>query len=123
MKYDKRPLAVPAQLDLLAGRGLVIEDRAGAEAFLGRVNYYRLSGYCLPFERERHAFLPGTRFEQVRALCELDRRLRLLAMEAVETVEVATRTALAYRLSLRYGPFAHSDEKVFADPARHAAWM
>lgn len=123
MKYDKVPLEYSAQLDLLAGRGLVIANRVEAEAFLSRVNYYRLSAYCIPFERPRHAFQSGTKFEHIQALYELDRRLRQQVMEAIEVVEVATRTTMAYHLSHRYGPFAHSTAATFRDPKKHADWM
>lgn len=123
MKYAKLPLVFSKQLDLLASRGLTIGGRAEAVAFLSRVNYYRLSAYCIPFEQARHAFLPGAKFEQVQALYELDRKLRQRVMEAVEIIEVATRTALAYHLSQRYGPFAHSAVANFRDPAKHAEWM
>ena len=63
MKYTKQPLTLRQQLDLLISRGLIVGDREAAEAFLSRVNYYRFSAYCLPFEKERHSFLPDTRFE------------------------------------------------------------
>lgn len=123
MKYAKRPLLLPEQLDLLSERGLVVANRGEAEAFLSRVNYYRFSAYCPPFELTRHRFLPDVRFEQVRDLYELDRRLRLLVMEAIEPIEISIRTAASYRLSSRYGPFAHSDAKNLRATFDHASWM
>jgi len=65
------------QLDILQKRGLIIADRKGAGAFLSYCNYYRFSGYVLPFEissgmsdiseliaetviRVRGVFMPGT---------------------------------------------------------------
>lgn len=123
VKYTKKPLTFSEQIDLLASRGLIVGNRGEAEAFLGRVNYYRFSAYCIPFEKERHAFLPGTKFEQVHGLYELDRRLRLLIMEAIEPVEIATRTFMAYRLSHQYGPFAHSESKNFKPEFEHATWI
>lgn len=123
MKYSKRPLLLPEQLDLLSERGLIVGNRGDAESFLSRVNYYRFSAYCPPFEQRRHQFLPNVRFEQVRDLYELDRRLRLLVMEAIEPIEISIRTAAAYRMSCRYGPFAHSDASNLRPTFDHAGWM
>lgn len=109
------------QLATLESRGLVVEDRAAAEAFLSHVNYYRLSGYCLAFEQSRHVFLPGTTFEQLRGSYEFDRILRDLATEALEIIEVDLRTAISYHFGQQYGPFGHADPTNFFSPptSRH----
>ncbi len=123
MKYSKKPLDFHEQVELLASRGLLVENPAAAEAFLNQVNYYRLSAYRLPFENAPHSFAPGTRFEQIRDLYVLDRKLRLLIMEAIESIEIATRTAVAYRISRQYGPFAHAGVKNLKPTFDHATWM
>ena len=123
MKYSKRPLNFREQVELLVSRGLVIENPTEAEAFLNRVNYYRLSAYRLPFENAPHTFAPGTRFEHIRDLYVLDHKLRLLIMEAIESIEIATRTAVAYRISHQYGPFAHAEIKNLKPTFDHADWM
>ncbi len=61
------------QVDLLAQRGMDVGDRDGAVRALGRINYYRLSGYWYPFRRREGTdrgddFYPGTRLEDVIAL-------------------------------------------------------
>lgn len=43
--YTKPHLDLPAQVSLLASRGLIIPDPRDAERFLRAVGYYRLSGY------------------------------------------------------------------------------
>lgn len=123
MKYAKKSLAFHEQIELLASRGLIVGNQVEAETFLSQVNYYRFSAYCIPFEKVRHSFLPDTHFEQIRDLYELDRKLRLLIMEAIEPVEIATRTAVAYRLSHRYSPFAHAEPKNFRPEFDHATWI
>lgn len=96
-------------------------DRSSAEAFLSHVNYYRLSGYALAFERDRHVFIQGTTFEQVRAAYEFDRVLRDLVTEALEVVELDARTAVAYHFGKCYGAFGHIDPNRFfvPRPSRH----
>jgi abortive infection bacteriophage resistance protein len=110
------------QLKTLEARGLVVRDWSAAEEFLSHVNYYRLSGYGLAFEQSRHVFVPGTTFEQLQAAYDFDRVLRDLITEALEIVEVDTRTAIAYHFGQRYGAFGHSDPTNFfmPPPSLHA---
>ncbi|MBI4801054.1 MAG: Abi family protein [Elusimicrobia bacterium] len=71
--YNKPPLTYSQQVALLKSRGLVIADSAAAEAYLSRINYYRFSAYCLPFEAVRHQFKPAATFDDLKALYEFDR--------------------------------------------------
>jgi abortive infection bacteriophage resistance protein len=78
---------------------LAFGDEGAALEFLQRVSYYRLKGYLLHFERKvtkntSHAVPPGTTFESVLELYELDRKLRLLMFEAVERIEICFRSAI-----------------------------
>lgn len=121
--YNKPTLTYPQQVSLLESRGIRIQDRPGAEKFLSQVNYYRLSAYCLPFELSRHSFRSGTTFEEIRALYEFDRRLRFLADEALEVIEIAMRTATAHYLAKAYGAFVHEDKRNFYEKFDHAGWV
>lgn len=61
------------------------------------VNYYRLSGYSYPFRNvPEDDFAPGTSFEKIWNLYRFDRRLRFLILDAVERIEIALRTRIAY---------------------------
>jgi abortive infection bacteriophage resistance protein len=122
-KYTKPPLFLSQQVDLLKSRGLVVKSQSKAEVFLGQVNYYRFSAYCLPFEISRHELKKGVTFEEVRELYEFDRRLRFLIDEALELIEIAIRSAVAYHLSHKYGPFVHEDSSKFYTGFNHAIWI
>ncbi|MFZ4430076.1 MAG: Abi family protein [Phycisphaerales bacterium] len=102
---------------------MIIADRSSAEAFLSHVNYYRFSGYVLAFERSRHAFVPGTTFEQVRDAYEFDRVLRDLVTESLELVEVDARTAIGYHFGRSYGAFGHTEPANFFATFRHRDWI
>jgi abortive infection bacteriophage resistance protein len=71
------------------------------------VNYYRLSGYWRPFKGAGDQFQPGTSFDAVWNRYAFDRRLRLLAIDAIERIEVAVRARLAYEHAHAYGPFEY----------------
>ncbi len=105
------------QVKLLTRRGMVIADQALAAERLQRLNYYRLRGYWMSFEDDMadHAFVTGTTFEQVLELYEFDRRLRLLVLDAIESIEVAVRAQWAYWLAMDHGPHAHLDPRLGSD--------
>lgn len=121
-KYNKPALTFRQQLELLEKRGLAIADRPAAEATLADTNYYRLSAYCIPFQKERDVFLPGATFEKVRALYEFDRKLRSCVVQGLERFEIAFKTTVANYLADKYGVFAHADAANFDPEFDHATW-
>jgi abortive infection bacteriophage resistance protein len=132
--YSKPYRSVVDQLALLASRGMEITDMAAAAACLGRIGYYRLSGYWYPFRKSHLStdlltgevladphtgkpqiiieddFRPGTTFQQIMDLYVFDKRLRLLFLDAIERIEVALRVDIALLLGAR-DPWAHRDPK------------
>lgn len=127
--YAKPALSFADQLALLQRRGMAIVDPATAVTRLASISYYRLSAYWYSF-RQRDAsgaiqshFVTGTSFDTVLEFYEFDRRLRLLVMDALERVEVAVRTAVAYRLGSTYGAFGHEDPANFHPQFDHANWI
>jgi abortive infection bacteriophage resistance protein len=122
VKYDKPPLLIDQQVDLLISRGMIIHDRARAARYLTHINYYRLRAYWLPFEEtvaDMHRLKPGTQFEQALSLYVFDRKFRLLVLEAIERVEVSFRTRFAYILGNRYGSHAYLDVSLFKSAYGH----
>lgn len=122
MRFNKPYLPFHDQLDLLAQRGLTITDKPEAVRFLNYVNYYRLSGYMLPFESSRHVFQRGTTFEQIRELYLFDRDLRGLVMESTAAVEVFVKTQFAAFFGNLSGPFAHLNLQCYASPREFQDW-
>jgi abortive infection bacteriophage resistance protein len=111
VKYQKPPLSFEAQADLILGRGLEA-DRDTLIARLRAVNYYRLSAYWYTFRDTNAAddrLLPGTTLDTVWRRYVFDRHLRLLVMDAIERVEVALRTEVANRFTLKHAAFGHLD--------------
>ncbi len=106
--------SIEEQIAIIRGRGMVIDDKAQAEHFLRRVGYYRLSGYWYPFrtlvgtDKRSDTFIEGSRFEDVIALYLFDRKLRLLALDAIERIELAIQVDIAHLLGRR-DIFAHEN--------------
>jgi len=117
-------------LDLLASRGMQVENESRALRKLAQVGYYRLSGFSYPcraicFDENRQAemvspgsstrpkrsdnFLPGTSFNSIFALYLLDKRLRILIFDALERIEIFTRSIIAHELG-KVSPLAYTNE-------------
>lgn len=127
MQYNKPPLSVSDQAQLLLDRGLICPDKQRLEHYLAYIGYYRLSAYWLPFEQisleqgaRTHQFLPNTQFEDILTLYIFDRKLRLLVMEAIERIEVAVRSSWAGAMAVQYGSHAHMKSDLYKDPWTHA---
>jgi len=109
VRYVKPPLCLDDQVELLVRRGMQ-GDRNLMRERLAVVNYYRLSGYWYHLRMPDNTFRSGTRFDTVWEHYSFDRALRLLVMDAVERIEVAVRTQLAYHHSRAFDdPFAYAD--------------
>jgi abortive infection bacteriophage resistance protein len=87
-------------------RGL-IADREELIRRLKVVSYYRLSGYWYPFRNPDDTLQSGTTLDHVWRRYTFDRELRLLVLDAIDRVEIAVRTSLAYCHCHAYGPFGY----------------
>jgi abortive infection bacteriophage resistance protein len=117
MPYTKPWISFSDQLQQLKYRGMLVEDDSAAENYLDRIGYYRLSGYWYPFRRidptnpkkRLDQFEGGTHFTDALDLYVFDKKLRLLALDALERIEVAIRVDIAHLLGER-DPFAYKDQ-------------
>ncbi len=127
-EYSKPPLTFEEQLNRLIERGLIANDKSFAISKLSTISYYRLSAYWYPF-RQRNSdskvadtFSPNTTFEKCFSLYEFDRKLRLLALDAIERIEVTIRTKITYFLAHSYGAFGYRNPKNFHPKFFHERW-
>jgi abortive infection bacteriophage resistance protein len=90
MIYDKQVTTVDDQITQLKARGLQISDDFLARHYLSNVSYYRLAGYWWPMQADKvnHIFKPNSKFEDVIALYNFDRELRLLLFDIIERIEI-----------------------------------
>ncbi|OIQ02621.1 MAG: abortive phage resistance protein [Zetaproteobacteria bacterium CG06_land_8_20_14_3_00_59_53] len=113
MSQEKPWKSFDEQLSILKGRGLQIDDEAAALSYLERLGYYRLSGYLYPFrafEITKDAqgklagtrcvdhFMEGSHFEDAVNLYVFDKKLRMLALDALERIEMSVRVDVAHLL-------------------------
>ena len=112
-------------MNLLQSRGIFVEDTGLAINTLQRVNYYRLVAYGLTLKNpsESDTYKEGTTFYQLVSLYEFDKKLRQLLLGALESVEVAFRTHIAYHHAHKYSPLGYEDHAHFQDPTYHERFI
>lgn len=117
--YTKPYRSVAQLIELLKARGLVFDgDEDAARRYLSCVNYYRFTGYALPFLASREQFYAGTKFSYLYAVYLFDRRLRDLLADALEAVELTFRCLFARSFSKTHGPLGYRSVASF--PPSHS---
>ena len=81
----KKSKTYKEQVEILRNKGLKINDSGNVSSFLNHVNYYRFSGYFLPFiSKTDKKFHDGTSFEQLENIYHFDSELRKLIMGTID---------------------------------------
>ncbi|TXD96523.1 CAAX protease [Psychrobacter frigidicola] len=131
---NKKPIkewtSFSQQLELLKKRGLIVENEQKALGYLKTIGYYRLSGYLYSFRQfdpnntsnKLDNFIEGSHFEDVKNLYMFDKKLRQLALDGLERIEVALRVNISYSLG-RYSPIAYLDSQYFDENFNHSEWL
>ena len=114
LSMQKNWLSYEEQLDLLARRGMRIEDESAAARVLSCVSYYRLSGYFRYWQKDPDygddEFITGTSFSRLYSLYEAEQKLADACKRLLATCEIVLRTRFAYHYGTCVGPvgsFAH----------------
>ena len=94
----------------LIARGLKVDDENELRQILRVVGYYRLTGYLYPFRKVgSEDYEDGTTLTKVWRFYSFDRRLRLVAADALARIEVAVRAKVMERHTAYFNgdPFAY----------------
>ena len=129
-------LSFDEQLELLARRGMRIEDECTAVQILSRVSYYRFSGYFRYWQKDPeygdNNFIPGTSFSRTYQLYVVERALTTACQDLLAACEIVLRTRFAYYYGTHVGSvgtfargvgftrpptekIAHVDERILSD--------
>ncbi len=101
MHYNKPPLSIDEQIALLKRRGVVISSIEDAKTHLTYIGYYRLSGYFKNYSIDTDQY--NINFEQIIDIYNFDKNIRMLFIEAIESIEVGVKSVLTVTLSNEYG--------------------
>lgn len=121
MKYNKPVFDIKQQVAQLKKRGLIIADETAAEYLLRNISYYRLAGYWWPMQADKalHTFKPNSTFENIIAIYNFDRELRILLFDVIERIEIGFRTKLIYHLSHEISPWWFENAAHFKNAVEH----
>lgn len=103
---------------MLLSQGL-IADKQELVMRIENIGFYRLNAYARPFRQVDavgnvlSVFVAGTSLEKLWSLYRFDRNLRFLFLDAIERIEVALRSQLAYLHTLAYGPYSYASPDYF----------
>lgn len=112
------------QVEILVNKGLEIDDSSEVKAFLNLVNYYRFSGYFLPFiDRDSKTFFYGISFERLKNIYYFDADLRNLIMGAIDEIEIYLKSQISYYHSQKYGAEGYLDSKNYNKNHNHDAFI
>ncbi len=130
--YDKDHLSISQQISKLQQKKLIFHDKSYAYDTLQYIAYYRLSGYLHHFyiDSVKSAFIDNVYFHDVIKLYGFDKKLRLLILDAIETIEIALRSIITLNIS-QDNKFAFDNDTIFYMGAknldnfhdsRHTCW-
>jgi len=123
-KSLKHPTTFQQQIAILENRNIIVSNHTFAETFLSHTNYYRFSGYILPFYNSIHKQnLPAVRFEQIAGVYSFDEKLRSLLFAVIEKIEIYLRTQIAYYSAHHYGPDGYMDANNFNNKHNHVKFQ
>lgn len=122
-----KPAKTPhALLRHLRAKGLSTRgQRDKAIRALEFIGYFRLLIYMRPLQDASKKFHPGSRFDDVLALYDFDRRLRLVCLDAIDRIEVAFRAAITNTLAndKACGPHFYLDAIHFQSMESHRDFL
>lgn len=120
----KKATTFDEQIKLLEQKDIKITNIDACKDFLSRTNYYRLSGYYLPFKRkdEEKCFI-SINFDRIQNIYAFDAELRNLISFAIEKIEVHVRTQLSYHHAHKYGPEGYMNPSSFNSKHNHSAYL
>lgn len=95
------------QIGILKSRGVIIKNKRIAKQLIRNINYYNLiNGYKEPFLQQNtthEKYLLGTKLEEIYALYEFDRKLRIITLEYILEIEKQVKSLIAYCFSKVHG--------------------
>lgn len=117
----KPPKTYREQVEILNSRNLYIENFENAEKVLQRINYYRLIAYGLTLKDplNKDQYINGASFNEMLSLYEFDRKLRLLLLGTLETIEIELRTHISYEIAHKLGPLGYKNQENFYNEKFH----
>lgn len=120
-----KELSWQEQISLLRKRGMIVDNNDAKT--LQIVSYYRIKEFAAPlavYDRTNNEFsYNGISFSEVIKRYYQDKNLRLNMLHAIEQIEVAVKSRLAYILGKYHGPYGYLDFYHWANKEKFSAFQ
>lgn len=105
MQRNKTFKTIDEQIEILKGKGLIIEDYEKTCEVLIRENYFFISGYrhLLMNHGNRDTFVEGATFDELYSIFLFDRKIRNIMFKYILVIENNIKSIISYQLSKKYG--------------------
>lgn len=93
------------QVDILRGKGLIVEDVEETKEILLRENYFFINGYrpVLMNSVSDKTFVIGATFRELYSIFLFDRAFRTILFKNLLIIENSLKSVISYQLSRKYG--------------------
>ena len=93
------------QVDILRGKGLIVEDVEETKEILLRENYFFINGYrpVLMNSVSDKTFVIGATFRELYSIFLFDRAFRTILFKNLLIIENSLKSVISYQLSIKYG--------------------
>ncbi|GGA87392.1 Abi family protein [Puia dinghuensis] len=112
MKYTDPALTIDEQIIRLKSKHLIIQEEDSVKAILSSIGYFRLNNYMKYFIKGGQ-FLNDTVIEDILALYEFDKFLRITLFDAIADIEVAMKSLINSSLCCKYGSHWLTNTSIF----------
>jgi len=120
----KNPTTFQDQVTLLQNKRIIIPDASQCIELLSTANYYRLSGYLLPFMQSGSSTcFMDVEFDRLLNIYRFDAELRNLISFAIEKIEIYLRTQFAYYSAHHYGAAGYMSSASYNSRHNHAMFL
>lgn len=124
MKPLKKPTTFQDQVYLLQSKRVVIPDTQKCIELLSTVNYYRLSGYLLPYKQAgADKCFMDVDFDRLLNIYRFDTELRNLLSFVIEKIEIYLKTQFAYYHGHHYGADGYMSATTHNSRHNHPAFL
>ncbi len=119
----KQPKTYEEQVELIEGKGFLVNNKEECVSFLHKANYYRLSAYFLPFQKPDGSYFKGVSFLRIQRIYEFDGRVRNILFQCIEEIEFYLRTQLAYFSGHNHGTLGYLNRETFSEKHNHERFL
>ena len=123
IEYNKPFQTVEEQAESIL-QYLSYTEKSDLENILNNINYYKLGLYIYPFRinHSSNELATNTSLDNIMSLYKFDKDLRLLLLDAIETIETTMAMKLAYHIGEQDKFIFYKEHSPIIAPDKELVW-